>query len=114
MDDLKPFERFFKPGFLAWLAANEHIYKSFEEQAFRLIGAGREHYSARTIIEVLVHHSIIAEKPEGLFKIGNDRAPDLARVFAIRHPHHARFWEYRRPDWPMFLEAVERKLAQPA
>lgn len=103
--DPRHFERFFKPGFLSWLAANAHIYAAFEQEALSLIAAGRDHYSARTIVEVLVHHSILSAT-SGTFKIGNDRAPDLARVFAIRHPEHATFWEYRRPDWPDFLRAM--------
>jgi hypothetical protein len=105
MTDLNRFSGFFRDGFLDWLADNEHIYDTFEAHALALIAKGRTHYSARTIVEVLVHESILRENG-GEFKIGNDRAPDLARVFAIRNPRHALFWEYRRADWPLFLEAL--------
>lgn len=102
---LKALQQFFKPGFLTWLDDNQHIYREFESHAMRLIARGRTHYSARTIIEVLVHESMLRENG-GEFKIGNDRAPDLARVFSILHPANALFWEYRRPDWPLFLKAL--------
>lgn len=100
------FHPFLKVGFLEWLAVNEHIYEAFESEALRLIAVGRVHYSARTIVEVLVHHSMLREQG-GEFKIGNDKAPDLARLFVIQHPQHLRFWEYRRPDWQLFLDEFE-------
>jgi len=100
------FHPFFKVGFLDWLEENEHIYNGFEEQALRLIAAGRTHYSARTIVEVLVHHSKLSAVGDD-FKIGNDKAPDLARVFVIKHPDYVEFWEYRRPDWPAFKTTIE-------
>ena len=107
------FELFFKPKFLRWLETNEHIYREFERQALALIARGRAHYSARTIVEVMVHESILREDM-GPYKIGNDHAPDLARVFAITHPEHRMFWEYRRPDWPSFLSTIETGLANAA
>lgn len=101
------FDRFLKAGFLPWLQDNQHIYDAFEDHALRLIAKGRTHYSARTIVEVLVHESILRETSDGEFKIGNDKAPDLARWFVINHPEHWNFWEYRRPDWPAFLAAIK-------
>lgn len=102
------YRQFFNDDFFAWLAPNEHVYDAFERQALALIAKGRTHYSARTIVEVLVHHSILAEAPGSEFKVRNDVAPDLARLFALRHPVHVEFWEYRRPDRIQFIEAVRR------
>ena len=85
-----------------WFEDNWHVVEAFENSALKIIAKGRTHYSARTIVEVLVHESIIAEK-DGQFKIGNDNAPDLARVFVVRHPEHKTFWEYRRPDSKEFV-----------
>jgi hypothetical protein len=90
-----------------WFISNWHIVKAFESIALRLISRGRGHYSARTIVEVLVHDSLMREVG-GTFKIGNDNAPDLARVFVILHPHHVDFWEYRRPDWRHFVDIVKQ------
>jgi hypothetical protein len=84
-----------------WFVDNWHVIEAFEEVAMRLINLGRTHYSARTIVEVLVHQTAVKER-DGEFKIGNDNAPDLARVFVVLHPEHVDFWEYRRPDHPEF------------
>jgi hypothetical protein len=86
-----------------WFEKNWHVVEAFESQTLKIIARGRTHYSARTIVEVLVHESIIAEK-DGQFKIGNDNAPDLARVFVVLHPEYVDFWEYRRPDSKSFKE----------
>jgi hypothetical protein len=85
-----------------WFEDNWHVVEAFENSALNIIAKGRSHYSARTIVEVLVHESIIAEK-DGQFKIGNDNAPDLARVFVVLHPEQKNFWEYRRPDSKEFV-----------
>ena len=92
--------RFFKKQ-KEWFIENWHVVMAFEEVALQLVGMGREHYSARTIVEVLVHQSAVKER-NGTYKIGNDNAPDLARVFVVLHPQHVDFWEYRRPDWESF------------
>lgn len=92
--------RFFKKD-KDWFLANWHVVEAFESVALKLILLNRKHYSARTIVEVLVHQSAVREI-NGTFKIGNDNAPDLARVFVVLHPEHVDFWEYRRPDWPAF------------
>jgi hypothetical protein len=90
-----------------WFIKNWHIVTAFEAVANRLIGLGRSHYSARTIVEVLVHQSNVKEI-DGEFKIGNDNAPDLARAFVVMHPQHVNFWEYRRKDHPEFKAMFEK------
>lgn len=109
---LARFQRFFRPGFLVWLGDHEEIYRMFEEQAFALIDKGRTHFSARTIVEEIRHYTRLHEM--GNFKINDHRSPDLARVFVIHHPEHAMFWEYRRDDWPKFLEAIGHMPPPPA
>ena len=84
-----------------WFIDNWHVVEAFESVALKLIEMNRTHYSARTIVEVLVHQSAVKEI-NGDYKIGNDNAPDLARVFVVLHPKHVDFWEYRRPDWASF------------
>jgi hypothetical protein len=92
--------QFFKKN-QKWFVENWHVVEAFEEVALKLISMGRDHYSARTIVEVLVHQSAVKEI-SGTYKIGNDNAPDLARVFVVLHPEYVDFWEYRRPDWLSF------------
>ncbi len=93
-------QNFFKKP-VTWFEDNWHVVQAFENEALKIIARGRNHYSARTIVEVMVHESIIKET-DGAFKIGNDNAPDLARVFVVLHPEHVDFWEYRRPDSKQF------------
>ena len=92
--------KFFKKS-KEWFLENWHVVEAFEQAALRLIGMNRAHYSAKTIVEVLVHQSQLKEI-NGTYKIGNDNAPDLARAFVVLHPDHVDFWEYRRPDWVAF------------
>jgi len=105
IDDNSSF--FKKPS--EWFDKNWHIVEAFENTALKIIARGRTHYSARTIVEVLVHESIVSEK-EGKFKIGNDNAPDLARVFVVIHPDKLNFWEYRREDHHDFKKLIKEKL----
>lgn len=109
MRDLSSHSRFFRPGFLTWLAANGHIWLQFERQTLDLIAAGWRHFSARTIVEEIRHYTRHREQGECSFKINDHHAPDLARVFAIHHPAHAGLWEYRRPDWHEFIASITKE-----
>lgn len=82
-----------KFDFDAWLDENMHIYYAFEEEALNVIDAGFQHYSARTIVEFLRHHTAIKEK--GMWKINDHATPYLARLFAKKHPIHAHLFEFR-------------------
>jgi hypothetical protein len=61
----------------------------------KIINKGFKHYSARTIIHVLRHHSAITEA-NGEWKINNNYSPYLARLFALEYPQHATLFEYRK------------------
>ena len=84
----------FRDGFCAWLASNRHVWRAFEREANRIWARGRRHYSARTICEVLRHESALAEVGSE-FKIDNNCAPDLARLYALVHPERAGFFQTR-------------------
>lgn len=101
IDFINQHPHFFKKP-VSWFEDNWHVIEAFEKEALKIINRGRKHYSARTIVEVMVHESIIQET-NGSFKIGNDNAPDLARVFVVMHPAYVDFWEYRRPDSKAFV-----------
>jgi hypothetical protein len=98
------YPQFFKQP-ISWFIENWDIVKHFENVALDLIYAGRDHYSARTIVEVMVHESILREN-SSKYKIGNQNAPDLARVFVVLHPEYINFWEYRREDHIDFRRVV--------
>ena len=85
----------FLPGFGGWLAENLHVWRAFEREADRVWRRGRRHYSARTLIEYLRHESTIADT--GIdWKINNNIAPDLARLYRLRYPARADLFELRR------------------
>ena len=81
------------PGFAAWLEKNAHIYGAFEKESLS-VAQRRDRYSARTIVEYMRHHTLLAEAGEG-WKIDNDMAPGLARLFAILNPKHKGLFEFR-------------------
>jgi len=61
------------------VANNHKVFTAFVEHALRVVAAGRLHYSARTIIEVMRHESLIADN-DLTFKLNNNIALKLARV----------------------------------
>ena len=77
-----------------WFERNEHIWKAFEEQALLIYQRGHRHYSARTIVEFLRHHSALAEI-ESEWKINDHITPHLARRFMKDYPHMNGFFELR-------------------
>lgn len=80
--------------FVDWLPRNVHVWRAFERHALTLIKRGRTHYSSKTIVHVLRHESAIAEHG-GEWKINNNWARPLAQLFALAHPAHAKFFEFR-------------------
>ena len=84
----------FPVDFRYWLRDNVHVWSAFVREAQRVIDKGFRHYSARTIIHVLRHHSALEEKG-GEYKVNNNHSPYLARLFDLVYPAHAGLWEYR-------------------
>ena len=85
----------FSDDFVVWIPDNKHIWDAFMQESFKVINKGFKHYSARTIIHVLRHHSAMAENGS-MWKINNNISPYLARLFALIHPEHKDLFEYRR------------------
>jgi len=85
----------FTPRFLAYLPENLHVYDAFEREAMRIVRRGFQHYSARTIIEVLRHNSALAEHGGGQWKLNDWHTPYLARLFALLNPASAELFEFR-------------------
>lgn len=88
----------FRPDFHEWLSniENYRIFEAFEREANKVWDSGRPHYSARTIVEYLRHHTMLQERSTGLaFKLNGNYAPDLARLYVCYHPERAEFFEFR-------------------
>ena len=81
----------FAPDFLRWLRLNWHIYLAFERRAYRAIKHGYRHLGSMAIINNIRWQSMLAER-ESEFKISNNVAPDLSRLFHLLHPQYAGFF----------------------
>lgn len=84
----------FTTGFLEWLADNRKIWERFENEANKLWNRKIKHWSARTIIEFLRHETALFDT-DRTFKINNNIAPDLARLYRLRYPDRAEFFDTR-------------------
>jgi hypothetical protein len=84
----------FSDEFLEWLPVNLHIFTAFAQEVFKVIGRGYTHYSSRTIIEFLRHHTAVKEK-SGTWKINDHAVPYLARLFDLVYPEKKGIFEYR-------------------
>jgi hypothetical protein len=87
----------FPDEFVAYISENFNVYDAFEREAFKVIARGHTHYSARTIIEVLRHHSNLSDNSE-IWKLADHPMPYLSRLFAIHHPPHANLFSYRQTN----------------
>lgn len=85
----------FLPTFAAWLAENTHVWRAFEREADKVWARGRRHYSARTILEHLRHETALSDSRIE-FKLNNNVAPDMARLYRLRYPARADLFEIRR------------------
>ncbi len=85
----------FTMKFVRFLPDNLHVWAAFEREASVVVQRGFQHYSARTIVHFLRHHTNVREAGGGAWKINNDHSPYLARLWALAHPEHADLFEFR-------------------
>lgn len=87
----------FRDDFGAWLYDNFHIYREFERRANRLWQAGRRHYSARTIMEVVRFETDLREAnaESSEWKINNNIIPDCARLYTLIFRSKESLFEFR-------------------
>jgi hypothetical protein len=83
----------FRASFRDWIISNYRIYADFEKRANH-IAQFRQHYSARTIAEVIRHESILKEDDHA-FKLNGNVVPDLARLYVLMNPHNSHLFEFR-------------------
>jgi hypothetical protein len=86
----------FTDDFLAYLPHNLHVFDAFVAEVRKVKARGFNHYSARTIIESLRHHSALNEKG-GEWKLNNNMTPYIARLCDLVNPQLAGLFEYREP-----------------
>jgi len=84
----------YRPQFAAWIVSNFHIWIAFKKQADLIWHSGRKHYSARTIIEYLRHETFL--RGTGEWKVNNNAAPDMARLYIALYPARADLFEFRQ------------------
>jgi hypothetical protein len=84
----------FTKEFMFWLPDNLHVWDAFVDEALLVVRKGFKHYSSRTIIQTLRHHSAIHEVGE-VWKFNNDHSPYLGRLFDLVYPDHAGLFKYR-------------------
>ena len=92
-------EEQFRDDFIFWVPTNEHIVDAFNDETFKVIRKGFKHYSGRTILEVLRHHSALSES--GQWKLNNNYVPYLCRLFALTNPKYSDIFEYRVVKKPL-------------
>jgi hypothetical protein len=85
----------FSDEFCDWIRENKHIWLAFHKEADRVRSAGRKHYSARTIVEYLRHHSAVSEK-NSTWKINDHCVPYLGRLYVLAVPSAQDFFEFRK------------------
>lgn len=83
----------FRSDFPPWLEKNIELWEAFEREANIVWSEGRKHYGARTLWEVMRHHT--RHREEGEFKLNNNHAPDLARLYMLMYPERDGFFELR-------------------
>ena len=87
----------FRAEFPKWLSENWGIWQRFEREASKVYAMGRPHYSARTLIEFLRHETNVREQ-ESEFKVNNNIAPDLARLYVTLYPERTGFFDLRSSE----------------
>ena len=86
----------FSDDFVEWLPKNGHIWHYFAIETFKIIDIGFKHYSARTILHFLRHHTAIEQRSMDGFKLNNNYSPYLARLWALSYPDRGYIFEYRK------------------
>ena len=81
--------------FFKFHESNPFVYQIFCKRTIQMIQAGRRHYSARAIIEV-VRWDIDVQTSAEEFKINNNHIPFYARMFMTAYPEHDGFFRTRK------------------
>ena len=85
----------FREGFGGWLQQNVAIQRAFENEALAVIAAGRDHYSAYTIVEYLRHWTFLRDAGFG-FKVDQNWGSSMSRLFVHMHPQHLKLFRTKQ------------------
>lgn len=78
--------------FLAWQRSAPEVWREFERITLELIFDGKKAGAMDILAKVRWECEIIGGKD---FKCNNSYAPFLSRVFIMKHPKHAGYFEFR-------------------
>ena len=78
------FDSGYPANFFRWLQANARIYTEFERRALLMARSGREHYSAKTIVETIRWHTDLQDTDKQ-FSLNNNYTSGCARLFMEQH-----------------------------
>ena len=83
--------------FVEWLRENEHIWIAFRDEALKMTRLGYQHYSSKTIMEYLRHHSVISENSDE-FKLA-------------QQVYHSNPWFASSPEGELYAAAIAKAMA---
>jgi hypothetical protein len=84
----------FREGFPLWLEKHMTLWEHYEREANAVWGEGFRHYASRTIWELMRHHTRHREQASE-YKLNNNWAPCLARLYLLLYPERDGFFETR-------------------
>lgn len=84
----------FRDGFPEWLEKHMTLWEHYEREANAVWHEGFRHYASRTIWELMRHHTRHREQA-GEYKLNNNWAPCLARLYLVLYPEREGFFELR-------------------
>lgn len=73
---------------------NLPLLDAFLKEAHKVVRKGHEHYSSRTLIEYLRHHTMMNDSDK-VFKINNNMSPILSRISMAMFPQLNGFFNTR-------------------
>lgn len=80
--------------FILWLKQHRKVWAEFEKKTLQAI-ASQKKFGAKAIAEVLRWESQIERREDDEYAINNRYVSLLARLFAIKHPDHSNYFEFR-------------------
>lgn len=84
----------FRVGFQPWLEKHLDLWECYEAEANAVWNEGFKHYASRTIWELMRHRTRHRERGSE-FKLNNNWAPSLARLYLTLYPEREGFFETR-------------------
>jgi len=76
-----------------FVEANPEVWRLFCKYTFALLGAGRDHYGAKSVFERIRWHTAIRGGDD--FKLNNNYTAVFARWFHLAYPKHDGFFRTR-------------------